>query len=108
MVQKKDAHPTVKDDSTLEKTQEQVREDLAKHSKFEQQTGVSKEELRDKAEPSVVAAEPKETFGQRTAGAEAPWAEYQRGVEDVQAEALKERQAQAEKDAKAAAKADKK
>lgn len=70
-----DANPEVKDASALEPTQEEQKEELAKHSELEQKTGVKPEELDTR--PVVDTSEPEESFDERTQDTQ-PWKEYQK------------------------------
>lgn len=68
-----DANPEVKDASVLEPTQEQQKDELAKHSEFEQKTGVKLEDLDTRP---VVDTKGEQSYAERTRDTQ-PWRDYQ-------------------------------
>lgn len=88
-IRETDANPEVVSADVLEPTQDEIKEELSKHSDFEKETGVKEEELDTRP---VVDTGVDTTFAERTS-AKAPWAEYQEEAEKKEAKRAKQIQA---------------
>ena len=85
-----DANPELRSAEVLEPTQEQEREELSKHSEFEQVTGVPEEQLDVRP---VVDADPGDgkTFAERTSPNQ-PWDMYNDTRKEADEKAAQARQ----------------